>query len=142
MTALVLHAINTNTSGNDSQYDLYVDGWNIRHIVGAGSTMILLREYEDMVWATSNWDPGTNPDDFDWPLPIPPDHPDGHFVSVPYSISIHITSGLASQFYATLAGKATIDIQHVPEPAMGALVLGGVACLLMGRRARKRRLTK
>ena len=143
MTALVLHAENTSTAGNDSQFDLYVDGWNIRHIPGGmSSTIIVLEKYKDGVWATSSWDPGTNPDDFDWPEPLPPGDPNGHFVSVPYTVTVHVTSLLGSGFYYTLAGKATIDIQHVPEPTAGALALSGVVCFLMARRARRRRLAE
>jgi len=141
MIALVLQATNTNLTGNDSQFDLYVDGWNIRHVPsGAGSQIIILKAYEDMVLAPSDWKPATNPDDFEWPPPISPEDPSAHWVHMPYTKTIHMPPTPGSRLYATLAGKATIDIQHVPGPASGLLVLGGVASVGMARRARRRRL--
>ncbi len=140
MAALVVHATNTTTGGNDSQFDIYVDGWNIRHVRATGTTNIVLRAYEDMIWASSNWDPGTNPDDFEWPPPLPPDDPDGKWVHMPYDITTHAPGTLGTHRYATLAGKFTLDIQHVPDPASGLLVLSGVGSAAMARRARKRRL--
>ena len=46
---------------------------------------------------------------------------------------------LGSWFYATLAGTALIGIEHVPEPATGMMVIGGVGAMLMGIRSRRRR---
>ena len=42
-------------------------------------------------------------------------------------------------FALPFAATATIGIEHVPEPAAPILLLGGVACMACGFRARRRR---
>jgi hypothetical protein len=129
----VPHAKNT-TPRNNSDFDLTVMAWNIRHILpGPGSTQV---PPSALVWATSQYEP--NQADFHLPTPIPTDYPNGHWVHIPFTW--HMPAGLGSNFVATLAGTAFIGIEHVPEPVTALLAGGGALLLACSWGLRKRRM--
>jgi hypothetical protein len=132
---MCLHAKNTDPIYN-SDVDLTVVGWNIRHLFpGPGSTNLTLKP-SDWVYGTPNWDPiemSEFPTD-------PPEPGQGVWYHLNAEKIFHLPGGIGSAFYATLAGTATIGIEHIPEPASGLMVLGGIAGLIMGHRARRRRV--
>ena len=131
---LLIHAKNTNLP-NDGQPDIELQVFNIRHARFQGSV--------DAV--TSNWvfipdaslASGSMPD----PLPSalqPNVNPStGHWVHVSESKVFEI---LPSAFIATLAGTALVDIRHIPEPASGLMIIGGVSAIVLGLRSRKNRV--
>ena len=51
----------------------------------------------------------------------------------------HLPPGTGSNFLAILAGTALIGIEHVPEPASGLALAGGIGCLLVGALVRRKR---
>lgn len=135
---LELHAKNT-TIMNNSDTDVQVRVWNIRHLnPGPGSTMLVLQE-SDYMYGTANFNQVTQSE-------LPPfviQPREGTWFHVGPTVGaqkvIHVPAGLGSAFYATLAGTALIGIEHVPEPTSIAMVLGGVGALVMARVSRRRR---
>ena len=120
-----------------SDVDLTVMVWNIHHLVSTELQPILLRE-SDYVYGTPAWNPVTLSE---FP-PLPPPPGGGTWYHVSQTKTFQKVAGLpGSAFYATLVGTARIGIEHVPEPATGLMLMGGVGSLLWGLRARRRRLS-
>lgn len=135
LTPLVLHA--KGTPVRDSTPDLVVSAWNIKHLLPAATSDWVTLKVSDLIWAPSSWVP--NPTQFEWPYPVTTNAPGAGWKHMPFTVTFHFTQPVpGSNFIATLAGMAKIDV--TPEPASGLLMLGGIACLMMARRARKRRL--
>ncbi len=136
---LELHAKST-TPKNNSDVDLTVMAWNIRHLRGTpGSTTF---EPSALVWADSDYVPH-QPEPggiLQLPPPIPTDATNGHWVHIPFPW--HVPPGMGiSNFVATLAGTAFIGIEHVPEPMTAVMAGGGVLLLVCGWGLRRRRLS-
>jgi hypothetical protein len=120
----ILHAKNT-TPANNSDTDLTAMFWNIWHVrPGFGTLSVALRE-SDYVF---QGDRGQTQ--------VPPV---GQWAHVTASGNVHL-NGVGSTYYATFANTVRIGVEHVPEPASGLLVAGGVLALALGSRARQRRL--
>jgi hypothetical protein len=144
LASVGIHAKNT-TPANNSDTDLTNMFWNIWHIrAGNGSTLVPLRP-SDRLWVTSNIvDVGqlhTPASGFQLPPTGPtPFSPTAHWLHLTQPVTFHLTAGLGSAFYATFVGTVGLGIEHVPEPASGLLVAGGLLALGLGARARQRRL--
>lgn len=129
-----LHAKNTDPI-NNSDTDIVVNVWNIRHIgPGAGSTIIGLQP-SDFVYGN----PGTNPIQMSH-FPTDPPYPgQGIWYHLTETKTFHLLPGLGSAFYATLATTVGIGIEHVPEPASITLILCGAVAARSSWRSRRRR---
>jgi hypothetical protein len=140
---LDIHIKGTNNPRQNSDVDAVVRLWNIWHFRGDFNSAIVELRPSDRVWVGSqidNLEQLHRPDSiFELPptIPTPPlSSPDGHWLHVQQPIPFHF---VGSQFYATLARVYTIGIEHVPEPATGALCGLGVLCAVMGVRSHRRR---
>ncbi len=74
-------------------------------------------------------------------LPTPPTgpNPDPNWQWKHVPFTWHAIPGTGSNFLAILAGTALIGIEHVPEPASGLALAGGIGCLLVGALVRRKR---
>ncbi len=142
---LALHAKNT-TPINNSDFDLTAIVWNIFHLRGPapGSTLIPLPQ-SAYVYAN----PSTNPIPNSFtantlPVPLaPPAIGSGVWRHQNRVVTkfLHVPSGHPGSFYyAIKAGTVKVGIEHVPEPATGMLLVGGLALLGTSRYLRRRRL--
>ena len=113
----LLHAKNT-TPINNSDIDVTAMFWNIWHIrsgpTGVSQYVVRADFVRNGTPANGSWIPGPH--------------------------TFHLTSALASNFYATLANTLFIGVEHVPEPTSAVLVGGGFLALALSRYARRRGL--
>ena len=150
-----LHAKNTTPFSHNSDTDLEGRGWAIWHVrSGVGSTW-WHPKLSDMIWVRSTYEQtsqfptyqGVTPEGA--PIvgkqlpsdPPPIDDPNGHWLHFQGSVPMHFVGGPGSTYIASFLNVFTIGIEHVPEPASGVIALGGIAALVMSRRAQRRRLT-
>jgi hypothetical protein len=118
---MLLHAKNT-TPLNNSDIDVTAMFWNIWHIRAGptGNSQFVQLGPSDFLRQ------GT------------PASPYGTWIHVTGHQTFHLTSALASNFYATFANTLFIGVEHVPEPSSAVLLGGGF--LALGCYARRRRL--
>jgi hypothetical protein len=133
---LSLHVVGT-TPANNSDTDVTVTAWLIRHLVpGPGSTVLH--------FGPSAWIYGTsqqNPFLLSELPPFAPEPGQGKWWHNPLDTkTFHIGSGVGSIYYATQMALGKIGIEHVPEPATPLLLGGGIAALAVSRRIRRRRI--
>ena len=125
------------TVGENSDVDMEVRVWNIRHLAST-NTFQFLNE-SDWIYGAPNTNPIPNSS-----LPTDPPVPGSgrwYHVGPGQTKTIVHTPGVPpSLFYATLVGTVGLGIEHVPEPASGLMVLCGIGAIVMGRvRIRARR---
>jgi hypothetical protein len=144
LATLALHAKNT-TPANNSDVDATFMFWNIWHIVAGTqfASQFLRLNPSDRIWVTSNINSvgqihnALSGFDLNKPTPF---SPTAHWLHILDTVTFHLTGGPGSTFYATFVGTVGLGIEHVPEPASGLLVAGGLLALALGGRARQRRL--
>jgi hypothetical protein len=144
LATVTIHAKNT-TPANNSDVDATFMFWNIWHIRGGtGSTTQVRLKPSDRLWVFSNVTLGQLHDPasvFRFPPSGPsPFDPDGHWLHLTNPVTFHLSPGPGSAFYATFVGTVGLGIEHVPEPASGIMVAGGLLALALGSHARHRRL--
>ena len=121
---LVLHAKNTNLP-NDRMADIELQVYNIRHARAKGSADADWVFVADAALESSNG-------------PAAKVQPStGHWVHLSSESRVHVSP---SAYIATLAGTALVDIRHIPEPASGLMIIGGISAIVLGLRSRKNRV--
>jgi hypothetical protein len=147
LATLTIHAKNT-TPANNSDVDATFMLWNIWHLRFFNTiSQIVPLERSDQLWVSSNVTLDqlhvTTPAFFSAyrfpPLRPTPFDPNAHWLHLSETLPFHLT-GAGSAFYATFVGTIGLGIEHVPEPASGLLVAGGVLALALGSHARRRRV--
>lgn len=145
LLTLGIHVGNSDPS-NNSDVDATFQFWNIWHIREGlqGSTLVQLHP-SDRVWVTSNFnDPQqlhTAGSFYRFPTQHPtPFQQNAHWLHITQSAVFHLTGFDASAFYATKLNTATLGIEHVPEPASGALMALGLTAIAASRTMRRQRL--
>ena len=126
---MIVHVKGSSPTGN-SDVDLTAQLWNIWH---AGTATLQLAA-SDRLWVTGGQTMITG---------LPVSVPGGLANSTGYWLHNPITQTLMvapSVYLATLAGTVAIGIEHVPEPATGALLGLGVASFAASRALRRRRI--
>jgi hypothetical protein len=130
----LIHAKNTDMP-NDRTPDIELQVYNIRHAKTKGPVDVLTSSW--VFVPDASLQSGNVPD----PLPSalqPKVHPStGHWVHLSESKVFDIGP---SAYIATLAGTALVDIRHIPEPASGLMIIGGISAIVLGLRSRKNRV--
>jgi len=133
---LTLHAKNT-TPINNSDVDITVGFWNIRHLLpGLGSSFIHLNA-SDYMYGTPNFNPVTQSELP--PFTIEPGGGVWFHVTEAAGKTIHLPAGQGSHYYATFVNTAKIGMEHVPEPAGVVLLVGGAVAAGLAWLSRRRR---
>ena len=133
MIDLVIHAKDTNQS-NDNQADIELQVYNIRHARFRGSLDVHTSSWVFLPDASIV--SGSAPDPLPSALQSNVNPSTGHWIHLSESMRF---SG-AGFFIATLAGTALVDIRHIPEPASGLMIVGGISAILLGMRSRQHRV--
>jgi hypothetical protein len=127
---LDFHASHTNPI-NNSDTDITFSAWNIFHVTqtaasGNGNVPASNLLYVRPGQAVSTWGQG-----------VAPRPGEGVWVHNPSPHPVHLA---ASWFFATgtfVTGAWGVGVEHVPEPAAAAMLIGGAGIMLVARRRRR-----
>lgn len=141
-----VHVKGSDPSGN-SDVDATFMFWNIWHLrPGNWDSLVITLEPSDYIWVSSQIDDinqlHTVDSNFVFPQePATINNPNAKWIHVLDTARFHLTGPTVpgSQFWATFLNTATLGIEHVPEPASGVLLAGGMAFGFVGLWLRRRR---